>query len=219
MNLRNPFASFWRFILKIIWSSYRKPPTILCKWRGKQYLGCKTSMAQIWFWKSGGFIAPHFPPLFGALLCSVLCKYGPYLYINCMFLSFSGWGVTFHSLLVTRWNSLIACYLLQNHSLLVAKIHSLLFAEVAHCKISLVTRCKIRLLIVAEVARCKRSLVTHCEIRLLIVAEVALCKKSLVTRCQIRLLLVTEVASCKTSLVTRCDKSLVTQCQKSFITF
>ena len=113
--------------------------------------------------------------------------------------------------------SLVARYLLQSHSLLVAeftryslqkllvaKIHSLLITEVACCKKPLVTRCKIRSLLVAEVARCKKSLVTRCKIRSLLVAEVAHCKKSLVTRCEIRLLLTAEVARCKNSLVTRC---------------
>ena len=94
--------------------------------------------------------------------------------------------------------SLVARYLLQSHSLLVAeftryslqkllvaKIHSLLITEVACCKKPLVTRCKIRSLLVAEVAHCKKSLVTRCEIRLLLTAEVARCKNSLVTRCKI----------------------------------
>ena len=52
------------------------------------------------------------------------------------------WSVTFHSLLVTRWNLLAAL-------LLVVK--------------SLVTRCKVYLLLFAEVASCKKSLVTRCE--------------------------------------------------------
>ena len=42
-----------------------------------------------------------------------------------------------------------ACYSLQK--LLVAKNHSLLVAEVARCKKSLVTRCKIRSLLVAKI--------------------------------------------------------------------
>ena len=71
------------------------------------------------------------------------------------------------------------------HSLLVAKIHSLLITEVACCKKPHVTRCKIRSLLFAEVAHCKKSLVTRCEIRLLLTAEVARCKNSLVTRCKI----------------------------------
>ena len=72
------------------------------------------------------------------------------------------WGVTFHSLLVTRWNSLVAR----------CKICLLMVAEVACCKKSLVTRCKIRSLLVAEVARCKNSLVTRCKIRSLLVAKI-----------------------------------------------
>ena len=51
---------------------------------------------------------------------------------------FAAWGVTFHSLLVTRWNSLVARYSLQN--LLVTRCKKSL---VTCCKISLVTRCKI----------------------------------------------------------------------------
>ena len=41
------------------------------------------------------------------------------------------WGITFHSLLVTRWKLLVACNSLQNYSLLVAKNHSLLVAKFA----------------------------------------------------------------------------------------
>ena len=59
--------------------------------------------------------------------------------------------------------------------------------------ISLVTRCKIRSLIAAEVARCKKSLVTRCKFARFSLLVV----KSLVTRCEIRLLLVAEVARCK----------------------
>ena len=61
---------------------------------------------------------------------------------------------------------------------------------------SLVTRCKIRSLLVAEVARCKKSLVTCCRSCSL--------QKSLVTRCKIHSLLVAQVACCKKSLVTYC---------------
>ena len=135
------------------------------------------------------------------------------------------WGITFHSLLVTRWKLLVACNSLQNYSLLVAnfarckkslvtrcKICSLLVAEVARCKKSIVTPCKIRSLLVAEVARCKNSLVTRCKNSLvtrckicsLLLTELARCKKSLVYRCKIRSLLVAKVARCKNSLVTRC---------------
>ena len=88
-------------------------------------------------------------------------------------------GVTFHSLLVTRWNLLVACYSWQK--LLVAKK-------------SLVTRCKIRSLLVAEILCCKKSLVTRCKISSFLVAEVAPCKKSLITRCKICLLFVAKVA-------------------------
>ena len=35
---------------------------------------------------------------------------------------------------------------------------------------SVAARCKLRSLLVAEVARCKQSLVTHCEIRLILIA-------------------------------------------------
>ena len=105
-------------------------------------------------------------------------------------------GITFQSLLLTRWNSLGTIYKLQNHSLVIA--------EAACCKNSLVTRCKIRPLLVAEITRCKTSLVTRCKIRPLLVPEIARCKKSLITRCKICLILVEEVARCKKSLVTCC---------------
>ena len=88
-------------------------------------------------------------------------------------------GVTFHSLLVTRWNLLVACYSWQkllvakNHSLLVAKFaryslqkffvaknHSLLVAKFPPYSLQKLllaknhfTRCKICLLFVAKVAR------------------------------------------------------------------
>ena len=88
--------------------------------------------------------------------------------------------------------------------LLVAKNNSLLTAEAACCKNSLVTRCKIRPLLVAEITRWKTSLVTRCKIRPLLVPEIARCKKSLITRCKICLILVEEVARCKKSLVTCC---------------
>ena len=118
-------------------------------------------------------------------------------------------GVTFHSLLVTCWNSLVARYSLQNHQLLVAK--------------SLVTRCKICSLLAAEVARCKKLLVTRCKkspvtcckIRSLLVSEVARCKKSLVTRCKIRSL-VSRCRSCSLKKMTRysLQSSLVTGCRR-----
>ena len=54
------------------------------------------------------------------------------------------WGITFHSLLVTRCK--ITCYSLQN-------------SLVTCCKNSLVTHCKTCLLLVAEVARCKNLFV------------------------------------------------------------
>ena len=74
--------------------------------------------------------------------------------------------------LVTRCK--FARYLLQK--LLVAKNHSLLVSEVAHCRKSLVTRWKFRSLLVAEVTRCKKSLVTCCKFHSLLVAKVARCK-------------------------------------------
>ena len=98
------------------------------------------------------------------------------------------WGVTFHSLLVTRWNSLFARCSLQKSLVTSCKIRSLPVAEVARCKKSLVTRCKIRSLLVAEVARCRNSLVTRCKIRSLLVAEVCRCKNSLATRCKLCLI-------------------------------
>ena len=78
-------------------------------------------------------------------------------------------GVTFHSLLVTCWNSLVARYLLKNNLLLVAKV--------PHYKETLVSRFKTRSLLVAEVARCKLCL--------LLVAEITRYKKYLVTCCKI----------------------------------
>ena len=88
------------------------------------------------------------------------------------------------SLLVA--NSLVVRYSLQNHSLLVAKIGSLLVAEVACCKKSVVTRCKF--------TRCSlffvKSLVTPSEIRSLLVVN------SLVARYSLQNTLVTCRRSC-----------------------
>ena len=78
----------------------------------------------------------------------------------------------FHSLLVTRWNSLVARYSLQNslvircRSCSLQKItrYSLLVAKFAHYLL--------RKLLVAEVARCQKSFVTHCKIRSLLVAKI-----------------------------------------------
>ena len=83
-------------------------------------------------------------------------------------------GVTFHLLLATHGNSLVA------H----CKICLLLPAEVARCNISLVTCSNIHWLLVAEVACCKKSLVTRSKMRLLFVTEVARFKNSLITRCK-----------------------------------
>ena len=79
-------------------------------------------------------------------------------------------GVTFQSSLVTR------CKITR------CKIRSLLVAEVAHCKNSLVTRCRSCSL--------QKNIVTRCKIRSLLVAEVARCKKSLVARCGIPSILI-----------------------------
>ena len=79
-------------------------------------------------------------------------------------------GETFHSLLVTRWNSLVARCSLQNitrYKLQTSLIT--IVAKAARCKKSPVTRCKFCPLLVAEVARCKKSLVTHCKIHSLLV--------------------------------------------------
>ena len=54
-------------------------------------------------------------------------------------------GVSFHSLLVTRWNSLVAR----------CKICSLLVAEVTPCKKSIVTRCR----------SCSLQKNTHCSLQ------------------------------------------------------
>ena len=105
-------------------------------------------------------------------------------------------GVTFHSLLVTRWNWLVTRYSLQNSLVTRCKKitrYSLQNFLVTRCKTSFVTRCKIRLLLVAEVTRCEKSFVTRCKVFLLLVAKVARCKKSLITRCKISSLLVAEV--------------------------
>ena len=129
-------------------------------------------------------------------------------------------AVTFHSLLVTHWKSLVTR----------CKIRSLLVAEVARCKKSLVTRCRLCSLLVAEIVRCKKSLVTRCKfaryslqkllvakVHLLLVAEVACCKNSLVTRCKIRSLLVAEFARRKNSLATRCKICLLLAANKSLV--
>ena len=83
----------------------------------------------------------------------------------------------FHSLLFTRWNSLVARYSLQNslvircrsYSLQKITRYSLLVAKFAHYSL--------RKLLVAEVARCKNhsllvAEVTHCKIRSLLVAKI-----------------------------------------------
>ena len=108
-------------------------------------------------------------------------------------------GVTFHSLLVTRWNLLVACSSSQklfdakNHSLLVAKfarycckIGSLLVAEVARCKKSVVTRCKIPSLLVAKFARYSLQKLLLAKNHSLLVAKFACysLQKLLVTRCR-----------------------------------
>ena len=95
-------------------------------------------------------------------------------------------GETFHSrclLLVEIHLLIITRSKLTGYSL---QICLLLFAEVARCEKSLLTRCEIRSLLVPEVAPYKESLVTRCKIHSLLAAEVVCCKKSLVTRCKIR---------------------------------
>ena len=74
--------------------------------------------------------------------------------------------------------SLVARYLLKFTLCLLLVVKSL----ITRCKIRSLLVAKNHLLLVAEVARCKKSLVTRCKIRSLLVAEVARCKKSLVTR-------------------------------------
>ena len=107
-------------------------------------------------------------------------------------------GVTFHSLLVTCWNSLVARYSLKftRCSLLVVK--------------SLVARCKIQSLLVVEVARCK--------IRSLLVAKFVCYSLQKITRC-----LLQEYArySLQKLLVPKnhwfsLQNSLDTHCKKSF---
>ena len=119
------------------------------------------------------------------------------------------------SLIVTRRNfSLVAPYSLKftRCSLLVVK--------------SLVTRGKIRSLLVAEVARSKKSLVTRskkslvtrCKIRSLQKITRYLLQSSLVTRCKSCSLQKITGYSLQNSLFARYNKSLVTRCKKSFIT-
>ena len=146
---------------------------------------------------------------------------------NCsdQFLRLSGFpdicdrGLTFHSFLVTHCK-------ITRHSL---QICSLLVAEVARSKKSLVTHCKIRSfqnitrysLQNLLITRCKIPLVARCKICLLLVADVDYCKKSLVTGCKIRSLLAAEVARCKKSLVTLCKicSLLVAEVESLFGTF
>ena len=91
------------------------------------------------------------------------------------------WGVTFHWFLVIR-----------------CKICSLLVAEVARYKKSLVTRFKkitrysIQILLVT---RCKKSLVTRCKKSLVIRFKICSLFVAEVARCKIRLFLVAEVES------------------------
>ena len=68
------------------------------------------------------------------------------------------WGVTFHSLLVTRWNSLVTRYSLKNHSLLVAEVarckkSSLLVAKFARYSLQKLLVAKTHSLLVAKFAR------------------------------------------------------------------
>ena len=97
-------------------------------------------------------------------------------------------GVTFHSLLVSRWSSLVACYSLQNHSLLVAKfarywLQKLLVAKINSLLVARFVCYSLQKLLVAEVARCKKSLVTRCEICFL---HVATNYSLLVARCSLQ---------------------------------
>ena len=74
-----------------------------------------------------------------------------------------------------------------------------------------------RSLLVAEVARCKKSLVTRCKIRSLLVAELARCKK--ITRYSLQNLLVTCCRSCSLQKITRysLQNSLVTRCRSCLL--
>ena len=125
-------------------------------------------------------------------------------------------GVTFYSLLVTRWNLLGTCC----RSCPFQKItrYTLPSSLVTHCKKSLVTRCKICSLLVVEVARCRNSLVTRCRSCSLQKIPCYSLPSSLVTRCRSCSLQKITRYSLQNLLATRDNTSLVTQCKKSFVT-
>ena len=77
-------------------------------------------------------------------------------------------GVTFHSLLVTRWNSLVARYSLQNS--LVTRCRSCSLQKLTRYSLqnSLATRC--RSCSLQKFVRCKKSLVALCKIWPLLIA-------------------------------------------------
>ena len=122
------------------------------------------------------------------------------------------WGVTFHTLLVTRWNSLVACYSLQNHSLLVAKfarysLQKLLVAKNHSLLVAKFARCKNHSLPVAKFARYSLEKLLVAKNHSLLVAKFAcyLLQKLLIAKSQS--LLVAEVARCKKLLITRYEKN------------
>ena len=123
--------------------------------------------------------------------------------------SMSG-GVTFLSLLVTRWNILVAGHSLQNHSLLFAK-----FARYLLQKLLVV---KNNSLLVAKFARFKKSLVTRCKNRSLLVAEVARRSLQKCARYSLRNSFVTRHRSCSFQKITGFSlrNSLDAHCKKSF---
>ena len=91
-------------------------------------------------------------------------------------------SVTFQSLLVTRWNSLVTrCkitpYSLQNSLITLWKIHSLLVVDVAHCKTPLCTY----LLQNSLLTRCRscslqKFFVAHCKIHSLLLQKFLVAK-------------------------------------------
>ena len=80
-------------------------------------------------------------------------------------------ALTFHLLLVTCWNSLVACYSLKNHSLVVAKFARYSSQKLLVAKNQFLVVCKIRSLLIREVAHCKKALLTGCKICSLLVAK------------------------------------------------
>ena len=83
--------------------------------------------------------------------------------MNWFFFNTSIWGVTFDSLLFTRWDSSRCSLLVVKSSITRCKIYSLLVSKVAHCKKSLITSCRSCSLRKFTFYVLQNSLVTPCR--------------------------------------------------------